>query len=141
MAEIKPLKKISKKWIDRADVSEPEYLDGIKDPVKDWEKGALAGDDNYEKAIADSIKRKARPAGIKRVGTKGWQDPAIAKADRWAPGIAGAGDKFEDGYDPYHSEYEKLTLEPRYPAGDLRNYKRSQQVGTTFHAKKLELQK
>jgi len=141
MAYNKPLKKISAKWSDRASVSEDDYKDGIANPVKDWETGALAGDDNYEKAIVDSMKRKARPAGIKRVGTKGWQEPAIKKSERWAPGIAGALDQFEEGYEPYHATYERLKLDPRYPAGDVRNYKRSAQVGTAFHQKKLDLQK
>lgn len=137
MIPMKSLDKIGKKWTDRAAVSEDDYSDGIENPKKDWEKETLASEDNYKLAITQSIARKARPTGVKKAGTKKWQDKAILKKGRWAPGIAGAEEDYKAGYSPYRDAVGKVDLPERYPAGDVRNYKRSQAVGEAQHNLKI----
>lgn len=137
MIVIKSLDKIGKKYIDRAAVATDDYTDGIENPKKDWEKESLASEDNYKLAITQSIARKARPAGIKKAGTKKWQEKAVSKSGRWAPGIADAEDDYKLGYAPYREVVSKVDLPPRYPAGDVRNYKRSEAVGKAQHDLKV----
>ncbi|MBA7624884.1 hypothetical protein ES703_32298 [subsurface metagenome] len=137
MIPMKSLDKIGKKYVDRAAVATDDYEDGIENPKKDWEKESLDAEDNYKTAIIASIARKARPAGIKKAGTKKWQDKAIAKKGRWAPGISEAEEDYKAGYAPYRDVVGKVVLPEKYPAGDIRNYKRSQAVGEAQHNLKI----
>lgn len=137
MIPMKSMEKIGKKWIDRAAVSGDDYIDGIENPKKDWEKETLASEDNYKVAIVESIARKARPTGVKKAGTKKWQDKAVAKAGRWAPGISEAEEDYKTGYAPYRDVVSKVDLPARYPAGDPRNYKRVEAVGKAQHDLKI----
>lgn len=137
MIPVKPIEKVTKKWMDRASYSEDEYKDGIKNPKKDWEKESLASKANYETAIRESISRDARGKGITKTGTPGWQNKAVKKSNRWAPGIAGAEDDYKAGMTPVLDTIANVTLPPKYPAGDPRNYERSKAVGTALHAKKI----
>lgn len=141
MAAIKSLKKISKKWSDRVGVAGTDYTDGVKDPRKDWEVEASSeqSEENYKAGVQTAIAQKRRPAGVKKAGTKKWQDNTIKKSTRWTEGVAGATDEMEDGYSPYHSEIEGLDYGPKFPPGDPRNLQRVKIGNEALHALKVKL--
>jgi len=135
---VKPLAKISKKWADRVAVSDKEYVDGVKNPKRDWEDESLDSKDRYEDGIRDSIKEGRRDKGIKKAGTKKWQDRAVKVGPtRWTEGVAVTQDEYEDGFKPYREEIEKVDLPPKYKKGDPRNYERVKAIGTALHALKI----
>lgn len=141
MGVIKPMSKISKKWNSRVGVSSPEYIDGIKNPSADWEAEATSeqAEENYKAGINAAIARGARPAGIKKAGTKKWQDSAVKKSGRWSEGVTGAIDAYEEGFDPYAKEIERTDYGAKYPPGDPRNLQRVKVGNDALHALKLKL--
>jgi len=122
-------------------VSLSEYTDGVKNPRHDWEANASSeqAEDNYKTGVQSAISRGARPAGVKKAGTKKWQDGAVKKSSRWSEGVAGALDQYEDGFSPYHDEIDSLDYGPRYPAGDPRNLERVKKGNEALHSLKVKL--
>lgn len=141
MAKIKTLEKIAKKWDDRVGVASDDYIDGIKNPTKDWEDNTLAGKANYEAGIQAAIRDGRREKGVAEAGTKKWQDKSVEKSGRWASGVTVAKDDMKKGYAPYHDVIQGIDYGVRYPPGDPRNLKRVQIGNDALHAKKVELKK
>jgi len=139
MAAIKSISQISKKWSDRVGVAGTDYVEGVKNPRKDWEENALAAKENYEQGIRLSITQGRREKGIKEAGTKKWQEKTVKKSGNWSTGVAGATDEMQKGYAPYHDIIAGLDYGPKYPAGDPRNLERVKVGNVALHAKKVEL--
>lgn len=139
MAKIKSVDKIAQKWNDRVQVSDADYKDGVQNPTKDWEEGALASKDNYEAGIRTSIEQGRREKGIKEAGTAKWKAKTVEKSGRWRTGVTGAQDDMKKGYTPYHGVISALDYGPRFPAGDPRNLDRVKVGNEALHAKKVEL--
>lgn len=93
---VKSLDRTVKKWKARVDVAGDDYIEGIKNPTKDWEARALASKKRYEEELKKAFALGSREKGISRKGTSGWQADTIEKASRWPEGVGLAEDEFRE---------------------------------------------
>ena len=137
MPATKALSQVVDKWKRRAAQAAPDYSAGVKSPKTDWATATASSESNYEQGIQDSISRKAFSGGVQRAGTQKWQRKAIAVgAQRFGSGVAAASPEYQEQMQGVLSTIESVTLPPRGPKGDPRNYQRSQAIGEALHSAK-----
>lgn len=140
MANIKDISKASDKWVRRASVAQPDYVDGVKNPRTSWSESAIAAHDSYKAGVQAAINKGSYVAGIKSAGDEAWAAGAEKKgADRYAQGVALAKDNWQVGYEPYAKVIADVKLPPRGPKGSPQNYQRVQAVGQALRAHKEKM--
>lgn len=128
--KVKSLAEIGAKFVRVAATRQTDYEEGVKDPAVDWASATAAAKDAYEAGIQDALQRGAFARGVNASGTAKWQKAVVGKgAARWAPGIRDAQADYEQGFAPHREALERLTLPPKGPRGDERNYQRVVAVG------------
>jgi len=128
------------KWARVTPDRQEDYEAGVRSPGKDWATETAAAESRYEDGIKASIARKAFGKGVKRAGTAKQMEATILKGiPRWPEGVRAGEDSYREGFGPYEDELRKISLPPRYPAGDPRNIERVKAVTTGLHKKKLAI--
>jgi len=84
MADI--VQKAVKKRSERIAVSEAYYKEGVASPTKDWLEEFKKAKDRRNAGLRKAMEEGRFEAGAERVGTEGWQEATLAKADRWLTG-------------------------------------------------------
>ena len=115
-----------------------EYLEGIQgtSPAA-FESATIGAEATYNQAITQSIARKAFSKGVTGSGPK-WQAKASDLGpSRFATGTGGAADDYAKGFAPSAQVISSLTLPPRGPAGDPKNFERVRIIGEALHKKKI----
>jgi hypothetical protein len=141
MAQIKSDQASADKWTRRTQNAGTEYAEGVQNPRSDWASQTKAAEANYEKGVQAAIQRKSFGKGVTKTGTSGWQAAALEKGpSRFAAGVAGATNKYAEGFKPYRETIKNLTLPPRGPKGDPANIQRVAAVAKALHDKKLALE-
>lgn len=141
MAEIKDVTRSAEKWRRRTETAGAEYEEGIRNPRADWADRTAAAEGNYEQGVQAAIQRKSFGKGVRKTGSAGWQEAALAKGPtRFAQGVAQSQDKYENGFRPFAETIAKLTLPPRGPKGDPKNINRVAVIAKALHERKLQLQ-
>ena len=112
------------------------YTDGIANPDEDWEKNTVAAEGNYETGVKAAIARKAFGKGVKKTGTARQQAATILNQNRWVEGIENSETVMTEAMGPVVAVLQSITLPPKYPKGDPRNYKRVEAVGTALRKAK-----
>lgn len=126
--------KIAKKWARVTPDRIEDYEEGVRHPLRDWEKETSESEDRYEQGIKDAIARKAFGKGVKKVGTSKQQSASIIKGiPRWPEGVRGAEDDMQKGMEPVVKALSDLELPKRYPSGDPRNIERVKAVQQALH--------
>lgn len=137
MPATKPLSQVVDKWKRRAAQAAPDYSAGVKAPKNDWATATSAAVENYNTGVNDAISRGAFGAGVSKAGTQKWQRKAVAVgAQRFGPGVAAATPEYQAAMGEVLSTIEGVSLPPRGPKGDPRNYQRSQAIGEALHSAK-----
>lgn len=132
--DIKPLDKTTDKWRRRAEVSAPEYEDGVRNPRTSWARAAIEAFEAYKAGVQAAITAGSYKKGVHRAGDTKWQERAISLGvRRWPEGIAASGPAYSEGFSPYHSALAALRLPPRYARGDPRNLDRVKAIAETLH--------
>jgi len=122
------------KWKRRAAQAAPDYAAGVKSPKADWATQTANSEENYNAGVQAAISRGAFGSGVQKAGTQKWQRKAIAiGAGRFGPGVAAAAPEYQDKMQGVLSTIESVSLPPRGPKGDPRNYLRSQVIGEALH--------
>lgn len=129
---------IGRRFVTFAPARAPRYEEGVRNPKKDWAGETAAAESNYEAGVTAGIKRKAFGKGVKKAGTVKQQSQTIKNLTRWAEGIEGAEDTMTAAMEPVVRVLEAITLPPRYPKGDKRNYQRVEAVGMGLRKAKEE---
>lgn len=138
MPPVKPLSSISTKWARVAGQSQDSYTEGIQNPRADWKTQTAAANENYKKAMAQSINQDRFAKGVNAAGSDKWQRNALEKGpDRWAQGIRLSQTAYEQGFDPYRRVIETTNLPKRGPKGDPANIKRVEVMAKALHDAKL----
>lgn len=130
MVPIKAMGAIADKYVRRASAAQSDYQSGITgtNPMK-WETNTKAGADNFASGVAQAVAEGRFAAGVDAKGAK-WQRKASTMGpQRYQTGVAAAGPDFTAGFQRFHDVLAGLTLGPKGPRGDPRNYARSQEVG------------
>lgn len=129
---------IARRYVKFAPARASRYEEGVRAPVRDWEKETAEAEKNYEEGITAAMKRKAFGKGVHRCGTARQQSQTIKNINRWAEGIEGAEDVMTAAMESVARVAQAIVLPPAYPKGDPRNYKRSEAVGTALRKAKEE---
>lgn len=138
MANIKPLEQITAKWRSRAQVSTEDYRAGVLNPRTDWQTATIAAAASYKAGIQAALNANRFEAGVRAAGSEKWQQNAATKGpSRWAEGINLSGDAYAKGFAKFHQVLSTLSLPPRGPRGDAKNYERSMAVGKALHAARV----
>lgn len=134
MVKTKPVEIVKKKWEARASIATPDYEFGVKNPRRDWAEAATAAEETWEAAIQEAIRDKRFAGGVKAVGTEKWQKKALEVGkDRYAPGVRAAVDDYSKAMSEVLSVIEGVTLPPKGPRGDPKNYERVKAIGDALH--------
>jgi len=138
MAEIKRLDSIREKWARVTPGRTEDYKLGIQNPKRDWETEAKAAKGNWKLGIDAAHAKDLYSKGVDKAGTKKWQDRSLKKGPgRFAEGVFIAAPDYEKGFAPFHAAIERVTLPPKFPKGDIRNYERVKAIGTALHEEKV----
>ncbi len=139
MAEIKSLDKVAKKWVDVTPQRAGEYEEGIKSPRRSWAQATEDAADSYKAGVEEAISNDSFQKGVSEAGDAKWRDGALKKGvKRWPEGVRLGGDAYRTGFAPFHSVIQGVTLPPRGPKGDPRNYDRVRAIGEALHEEKVK---
>lgn len=125
MPLVKPVTKIAEKWGRVTPQRATEYEEGVRSPLKDWQKNTIAANDAYKAGIQTSITKDLFSKGVTKAGTAKWQKKAIELGPgRFSQGVSVGQPDYEAGFAPFREVIEKTTLPPRFAKGDPRNIDR-----------------
>ncbi|TET13527.1 MAG: hypothetical protein E3J81_08430 [Dehalococcoidia bacterium] len=115
-----------------------QYAAGVANPKRSWAEATKAAEAIYKEAVIKAANEGRFGKGVAKAGDTRWQERAIKVGpSRFAEGVADAGPRYAEGFDPYRQVIAGLTLPPRGPAGDPRNLERVKVVSMALHKKKL----
>ncbi len=135
---IKSISEAAAKWFARASVAEPDYRKGVATPRRNQNEAAIAADDTWKAAMTAAIARGARVAGLREAGEEKWKRGALEKgAIRFGPGVGVSQPIYQAKTAKYFDAIASLTLTPRGPNNDPRNYQRVPAVGNRLHDIKM----
>lgn len=127
------------KWVARAGVAGPDYAAGVQSPRRDWAQATQEAADAHSAGVQQAIAENRFERGVQNAGTAKWARKAKdVGAQRYAPGVAAAKADYESGFAPFANVIQSVTLPPRGPKGDPRNYQRSQAIGEALHNAKTQ---
>lgn len=140
MPPVKPLDKISKKWVRVSGQSQESYREGIESTTKDWADATANAEGNYEAGVTAAIAQKRFSKGVRDAGTAKWKTNALAKGPaRFGEGVRLAENAYREGFQPYREVILNTTLPERLPKGDPGNIDRVRIMAQALHDKKVEL--
>jgi len=138
MPAVKPVGESADKWVRRAGAAGPDYKKGVENPARDWEEATKAAADAQEAGVTEALANKSFERGVSRAGTAKWKRKAIdVGVPRFAPGVAAAKADYQAGFAPFAAVIEGITLPPRGPKGDPRNFERVKIIGDALHEAKV----
>ena len=128
--DVKAIGAIAEKYARVTPQRGADYVDGVRTTPVDWAKVTTAAGGSYAAGVQAAIAGKRFERGVTAAGTERWRGKTVdVGSARWGPGVqAGAGD-YAARFAPYADTLSKLSLPPRFPTGDPRNYARVQAIG------------
>lgn len=134
MPAVKSISQTVDKWARRAGQAGQDYAAGVAAPKTDWASATTAAADAQAAGVQQAIANKSFEKGVAAAGNAKWQNKAkTLGAQRFGPGVAAAKGDYQSGFAPYASVIEGVSLPPRGPKGDPRNYERTQLIGQALH--------
>lgn len=136
--KIKSVSEIAAKFARVTPGRSTEYAEGIQGTSPQaFESATIAAENTYNQAIQQAIARKAFSKGVQGSGQK-WQNKASTLGpSRFATGAADAAADYAEGFAPSAQVIAGLTLPPRGPAGDPKNFERVRIIGEALHKRKI----
>jgi len=126
--------KIAAKWARVTPDRTTDYEEGVRNPQKDWATATANAETNYEQGVTKAISRKQFGKGVKRAGTPKQQGNSISKGiPRFGEGVRMAEDTMAAAMEGVVKTMQSVTLPPRYPKGDPRNYDRVKAIGDALN--------
>lgn len=85
---------ITEKYRQRLSQSGQAYQDGIRNPRRSWQQGYIGSQNRMIAGFQAAVAEGRMQRGVERVGDAGWQNAAIAKADRFTASATLAGEAY-----------------------------------------------
>ncbi len=137
MIKVKDAAAIARKWARVTPERSLDYEDGVKNPLRDWEKETIEAESRWEAGMKSAIARKAFARGVKKAGTAKQKAKSILKGiPRWSEGVRIAEEDMRIGMEPVVKVLQALVLPPRFETGDPRNIERVKAVQQALHKMK-----
>ncbi len=138
MVKVKPIDIVTKKWSARAAAATEDYKYGIQNPKVPWQTAAEAAFDAYVAGVQAAIADRRYIGGVRSAGNAKWQNRALTiGATRYPEGIRAAVEEYTKRMGEVLRVIEGVSLPPRGPKGDPKNYERVKAIGDTLHAWKV----
>lgn len=138
MPQIKSTADSASKWVSRAGQASGDYARGVQNPRKSWQEATTEAAEAQAAGIQQAIAEKRFEKGVADAGDAKWKNRATkVGAQRFGPGVAAAKADYEKGFAPYAQVISGITLPPRGPKGDPRNYERTAAIGQALHDAKV----
>lgn len=135
---IKPLADIASKFVNRASSASQFYKTGVQQSTS-WQSNAAAANDTWKQGVNEAAAADRFGKGVNKAGQAKWQNKAATKgAANYGSGVAASQQDYSDGFAPFRSVIEGLTLAPRGAKGSPQNYDRVRAVGEALHQAKLQ---
>jgi len=139
MPPIKDLTSAAQKWSRNAGAASTEFAANAQASADKWARGAQGAGANFRQAIsAGNIQAKcergiAKAAQLGRFARK----LAAVGSGRYSEGVGQSQQDWSTGFEPYHGVLQTVSLPPRAPRGDARNYERVKAIGQALNAKRI----
>lgn len=134
MPAVKSMSASSDKWVRRAGQASTDYAKGVQSPRTSWAEATTEAAEAQAAGVQQAISEGRFAKGVQKAGNSKWQRKATTLgAQRFGPGVAAAKADYEGGFAPYAAVIQGVTLPPRGPKGDPRNYERTKAVGEALH--------
>lgn len=126
---MKTAQSVAQKFVDRAGNASGDYVSGAKGTAKDQSANAIAGKENYQKALTASFSRGSYEKGLQRSGKQGWLDGVTKKgATRFADGVSVSAGKYATNSGAYDGARGAAANLPRGLKGSDTNLQRVKAV-------------
>ena len=138
MPAVKAISASADKWVRRAGQAGPDYAAGVSNPRRDWAAATLEAKDAQAAGVQQAISEGRFEKGVTAAGNAKWQRKAKGLGTaRFGQGVADAQPDYVSGFTPYVAVIQGITLPPRGPKGDPRNYERTKIIGDALHSAKI----
>ena len=129
---------IAAKWARVTPERTADYEAGVRNPSKNWQTETLAAESNYAAGVQAAITRKAFGKGVAKAGLSKQQGNSITKGiPRFGEGVRMGEAAMSAGMDSVVKTINSVTVPPKYPKGDPRNYERVRAIGDALHKMKI----
>ena len=137
MPAVKPMGVSADKWVRRAGQAAPDYARGVQNPRTSWQEATANAAEAQAAGVQQALSEGRFEKGVAKAGNAKWQRKSVSVgAQRFGPGVAAAKGDYEAGFSPFAAVIQGVTLAPRGPKGDPRNYERVKQIGEALHEAK-----
>ena len=139
MLGVKDLNLSAQKWSRNAGAASTEFAANAQGAADKWATMTKAAAATFRQAISAGNIQAKFEKGIAKAASAGKFAKKLAAvgSGRYSEGVGAAQSDWADGFSPYQQTLATLTLPPRAPRGDARNYDRVKTVGQALNAKKL----
>lgn len=139
MPAVKDLTSSAQKWSRNAGAASTEFAANAQGAADKWGTATRASGANFRQAIsAGNIQAKFEKGVAKAVQLGRFAKKlAAVGAGRYSEGVGSAQQDWSTGFEPYQSTLQTITLPPRAPRGDARNYERVKAIGQALNAKRI----
>jgi hypothetical protein len=128
------------KWNRRTASATQEYIEGVKAPRASWQSQTSGAVQNYNAGVQQAISQNRFAKGVAKVSDQQYQETTVRKGQtRFAEGVQGAEQTYAQAVQPYIDVINSVTLPPRGPNGDPKNYQRVIAMGNALRARKLAM--
>ncbi|KKN21892.1 hypothetical protein LCGC14_0920780 [marine sediment metagenome] len=118
------------KYVARASVAQPEYIQGINDAGNAWEQNASAANETYKTAVIQAANAGRYSQGIREAGNSKWQSNALQKGPaRFVEGVNLGQGEYASQIAKVLTTIQGVTLPARGPKGSPQNFQRIQPIG------------
>lgn len=134
MPRVKSVTESADKWARRAGQAGQDYAAGVQNPRRNWAEATAEAAEAQAAGVQQAISEGRFQKGVQAAGDTKWKRKAAnVGAQRFGPGVAAAKGDYQAGFAPFASVIEGITLPPRGPKGDPRNYERTAVIGQALH--------
>jgi hypothetical protein len=139
MPAVKDLTSAAQKWSRNAGAAATEFAANAQGAADKWGRNTQASGGNFRQAISAGNIQAKFERGVSKAAQLGKFARKLASvgAGRYSEGVGGAQQDWSTGFEPYHGVLQTISLPPRAPRGDARNYERVKAVGQALNAKRI----
>lgn len=139
MPAVKDLTSSAQKWSRNAGAAATEFAANAQQNADKWGRNTAQSGANFRQAISAGNIQAKFERGVTKAASAGKFAKKLAAvgAGRYSEGVGGAQQDWSSGFEPYNSVLSSITLPPRAPRGDARNYERVKAVGQALNAKRI----
>lgn len=122
----------------RAAAASGDYQKGVATAGQAWKDGVTASTGAWAAGVADAASRNAFGKAVSATDPNYYASRARdLGGQRFAQGVQAGAANWQEGFQPYAQVLSGITLDPRGPKGDPRNFERARTTAAALRAAKV----